>query len=93
MSTRPNGDRDVTYVLGPLVIVCVEDTIDPALSGHAGDVYHSPPQSPEQALALVRLLVGHPVDVLEAGASWRVAVAGGRRIVTVRAGQPEPTVD
>jgi hypothetical protein len=92
MSARSGDDGGVARASGPLVLVCVEDTIEPALSGHAGAVYHSPPQSHEQALALVRLLVGHPVDVLADGDSWRVAVAGGRRIVTIRAGWREPTV-
>jgi hypothetical protein len=92
MSARSSDEEDVACAPGPLVLVCAEDTIDPALSGHTGAVYHSPPQSPEQALALVRLLVGHPVDVLGDGVSWRVAVAGGRRIVTIRAERREPTV-
>ena len=92
MSAKSRGDGDVAGAPGPLVLVSAEDEIDPALSGHAGAVYHSPPQSPEQALALVRLLIGHPVDVPADRASWRVAVAGGTRIVTIHAGRQDPTV-
>lgn len=68
----------------PLVVVRVEDAIDPRLTGRAGMVYESPPQPRGQAITLVRLLVGHVGEATgsEAG-RWVAAVAGGRRIVTL----------
>jgi hypothetical protein len=66
-----------------LVIVRVEDSIDPRLTGRTGGVYQSPPQSPEQAMELVRLLLGWPSGHPDGHARWTTAVAGGRRTVTV----------
>ena len=67
-----------------LVVVRVEDAIDPRLTGRAGVVYESPPQSRGQAIALVQLLLGHGGEPTgnDAGC-WVAAVAGGRRIVTL----------
>jgi hypothetical protein len=67
----------------PLVVVRVEDAIDSRLAGHSGAVYESPPQTREQALALVELLLGCRVDSESSEQQWVAAVAGGRRIVTV----------
>lgn len=65
-----------------LVIVWVEDTIEPQLTEQTGGRYQSPPQTHEQAMALVRLLLGHPVDQ-DGEREWTAPIAGGRRVVTV----------
>ena len=51
-----NGNRPADQ---SLVVVRVEDAIDPRLAGRAGVVYESPPQSRAQAIALVQMLVAH----------------------------------
>jgi hypothetical protein len=47
-----------------LLVVRVEDQINPALAGWAGASYDSPPQPPEQARTLVRLLLGWATEPL-----------------------------
>jgi hypothetical protein len=65
-----------------LAVVHVTDAISTALAGHEGVEYCSPPLPQEEALALVRVLVGN--DPRTAGRrSWRCPIAGGRRTVTV----------
>ena len=64
----------------PAVVVHVEETISPALAGHEGVVYESPPLPRADALALVRLLIGRDCRTAERD-SWRCPVAGGQRTV------------
>lgn len=71
-----------------LVVVCVSDQINPALAGHDGCRYTSPPQPAEQARSLVALLLGCTTDGLDARHSWTQPIAGGRRTITVT---PRPT--
>ena len=66
-----------------LVVVRVEDAIDPALTGSAGARYESPPQPEEDGLALVRPLLGRPAGLAEDCSRWTVPLAGGRRTVTL----------
>jgi hypothetical protein len=66
-----------------LLVVRVEDQINPTLAGRAGASYDSPPQPPEQALTLVRLLLGWSTEPLDGQTRWRCAVAGGTRTVTL----------
>ena len=73
---RPAPDRT-----GSSVVVHVTETIAPALAGHEGCSYHSPPQPREQALRLVRVLVGPSRRVLDGRKCWDLPVAGGRRSV------------
>ena len=80
--TAPSDHYDMP-VDSPLVVVRVEDAIDSRLAGHAGGVYESPPQTHEQALALVALLLGCRADLGNSRERWVAAIAGGRRIVTV----------
>ena len=76
-----NGDSAGT-VGAELVVVRVTDAISPALAGHEGVEYSSPPLPREEALALVRVLVGD--DSPTAGRrSWRCPIAGGQRTVTL----------
>jgi hypothetical protein len=65
---------------GPTVVVHVEETISPALAGHEGVVYESPPLPRIGALALVRVLIGRDCRTAERD-SWRCPVAGGQRTV------------
>jgi len=67
----------------PAVVVHVEETITPALAGREGCTYASPPLPRAEALALVRLLIGHDGPSPEER-GWRCPIAGGRRTVTIR---------
>ena len=58
MSSQPQPNGRAVAAGASLVVVCVEDSIDPKLTGRTGGAYQSPPQTPEQAMALVRLLLG-----------------------------------
>jgi hypothetical protein len=66
-----------------LVVVRVRDHINPALAGHDGCQYTSPPQPAEQARSLVALLLGCTTDALDAQGSWTQPIAGGQRTVSV----------
>jgi hypothetical protein len=82
MSNEANGR--VRLAAGErLVVVRVEDAVDPRLTARAGLVYQSPPQPREQAMALVRLLVGR-TEPANGSDRWAAAIAGGRRVVTLR---------
>jgi hypothetical protein len=65
-----------------LVVVHVTDTISTALAGHDGVEYSSPPLPQEDAIALVRVLVGDDAPTL-GHRSWRCPIAGGQRTVTL----------
>jgi hypothetical protein len=67
----------------PAVVVHVEETITPALAGHDGCTYASPPLPRAEALALVRLLIGRDGHSAEERC-WRCPIAGGQRTVTIR---------
>ena len=81
MSEEANGNGRAGE-LGRLVIVRVKDTIEPQLTGQQGGSYESPPQTHEQAMALVRLLLGRDKDV-DGEREWGAPIAGGRRVVTL----------
>jgi hypothetical protein len=66
-----------------LYAVRVEDAISPALAGHEGYSYVSPPQSRGQALALVALLTGGRRDVEPGRETWTQPIAGGRRCISL----------
>jgi hypothetical protein len=63
-----------------VVVVHVEDRVSPALAVHQGIAYQSPPLHRAEALALVRVLIGHD-DHASEELCWRCAIAGGRRTV------------
>ncbi len=66
--------------LTELYAVLVEEHVSDVLTGHRDQQYASPPQPLEAALVLAALLgAGKLTDVGQA----RVAIAGGRRIVTI----------
>jgi len=64
--------------------VIVTDQVQPALAGHDGISYQSPPQPREYALALARALIGVSQLPDEHG-PWRRASPGGTRIVRIEA--------
>lgn len=91
MSVSAKPDRPNTPGVGAtgeagsvgLAVVAVTETVVSALTGREGCRYTSPPQPREQAMTLVRLLVGG-ADVAANGAGrWSVPIAGGRRVVTL----------
>ena len=65
-----------------LLVVHVRDTITPALAGHDGCNYASPPLSHAEALGLVRLLIGREPQT-EEETFWRCPIAGGQRTVAI----------
>ncbi len=81
MTAEANGRAIATAE--PLVVVRVEDSINPTLAGHAGANYQSPPQPREQALALVWLLLGCASAPLNGDRRWVAPIAGGQRTVTI----------
>ena len=82
MIDQANGEGHVGDA-GSLVVVRVEDAIDPRLSGLTGAAYRSPPQTPRQAMTLVGLLVGGDGHRSNGESRWVTAIAGGRRTVTL----------
>jgi hypothetical protein len=70
----------------PMFVVHVEDTISAALAGHGGVEYRSPPLPREEALALVRVLLGDGRPAAETR-SWRCPIAGGQRTVKLEPAQ------
>jgi len=71
---------------GSVFVVHVEDTISAALAGHDGVEYRSPPLPREEALALVRVLLGDGRPAAETR-SWRCPIAGGQRTVKLEPAQ------
>lgn len=68
-----------------LFVVELREDITEALIGHDGLAYVSPPQTRQQALELVAVLLGHRTKVNgEREHMWRHAIAGGQRSVTLR---------
>lgn len=83
MSSQPHANGRAVAAGESLVIVRVEDAINPRLTGRTGGAYLSPPQTPEQAMALVRLLLGGDGHQPNGESRWVTAIAGGRRTVTI----------
>jgi hypothetical protein len=81
-----NGNRPTAAGPDALVVVRVDDAVNPILAGHAGCSYASPPQPRDQALTLAGLLLGCPVEPVDGGSPWTCPLAGGRRTVTIEPG-------
>jgi hypothetical protein len=81
MTDRANGNGRAGEV-ERLVVVRVEDAIEPTLTEQQGGRYQSPPQTHDQAMALVRLVLGRVPDG-DGARQWTAPIAGGRRVVTV----------
>jgi hypothetical protein len=80
----PAGVVEPRQLSDGLVVIIVEDEINQALAGRSSCHYESPPQSREQALTLVRVLLGSTTDELDGAERWTCPIAGGRRTVTVK---------
>ncbi len=83
MTANAEGNGRPQEAVDWLVIVRVEEVIDLTLTGREGLAYESPPQSREQAMALVRLLLGCSGEPSNGAERWVAPVAGGRRVITV----------
>ena len=83
MSHETNGNGRVGDVRERLVVVRVEDAIEPKLTARTGASYESPPQTREQAMTLVRLLLGCAIGPDGQVGRWTAPIAGGRRVVTL----------
>ena len=58
MTSTPNGNGSGVAPVAELVVVHVRDAINPTLAGRGDASYQSPPQARDDALNLVRLLLG-----------------------------------
>ena len=83
MSHETNGNGRVGDGRERLVVVRVEDAIEPKLTARTGASYESPPQTREQAMTLVRLLLGCASEPDGEDGRWTAPIAGGRRVVTL----------
>jgi hypothetical protein len=83
MNGEPDRNADLACATDSLVIVRVADTVNPILSERRGALYESPPQTREQAMTLVRLLLGFTVVPANGAERWTAPIAGGRRVVTL----------
>ena len=81
MSIRSDGDS-AGAVSAELVVVHVTDAISTVLAGREGVEYSSPPLPQQDAIALVRVLVGDDSPTV-GHRSWRCPIAGGQRTVTL----------
>ena len=78
MTSPGNGDMD------ELVVVYVKDAINSILAGRGDVSYQSPPLPHEEAMTLVRMLLGRGEDFGFADERWICPIAGGQRTVTLR---------
>jgi hypothetical protein len=83
MTVDTNANGRAPGTVAALVVVRVEEVVDLALTGRDGVAYESPPQSREQAMALVRLLLGCAGEPPNGTERWVAPVAGGRRVITL----------
>ena len=61
-------------------VLHVRDLVHADVAGHEGMQYTSPPQTRDEAISLVALLVG-PTREHDDRDRWAIAIAGGRRVV------------
>jgi hypothetical protein len=81
--SQVNGNGRVGDGSERLVVVRVVDAIKPKLTARTGASYESPPQTREQAMTLVRLLLGRSGQSADTEQRWTAPIAGGRRVVTM----------
>jgi hypothetical protein len=84
-TTHTRGRTTSSSPAGALYVVRVVDSVDERLAGHGSCAYTSPAQPCGDALALAQLLLGGAVAIAGGSERWtrRVAIAGGRRTVTL----------
>ena len=83
MTGPANRNGSGVAPVSELVVVHVRDTVNPALAGRGDASYQSPPQAREDALNLVRLLLGRNEAPNASEPRWTCPIAGGRRTVTL----------
>jgi hypothetical protein len=83
MTHERNSNGHARELRERLVVVRVEDAIEPRLTARTGVSYESPPQPREQAMTLVRLLLGCADGPAGHSQRWTAPIAGGRRMVTL----------
>ena len=83
MTRTTNGNGSDVAAVDELVVVHVRDAINPALAGRGDASYQSPPQAREDALNLVRLLLGCNEAPTAGEPRWTCPLAGGQRTVTL----------
>ena len=83
MTRAPNGNGSGVAPVAELVVVHVKDAINPTLAGRPDASYQSPPQAREDALNLVRLLLGGNEAPDASPPRWMCPIAGGQRTVTL----------
>jgi hypothetical protein len=83
MSHERNGNGRVGESPERLVVVRVDEAVEPRLTARTSISYQSPPQSHEPAMALVALLLGCTGDPAGHQERWMAPIAGGRRVVTL----------
>jgi hypothetical protein len=89
-TTADRNARPAPQAAPGLYVVRVVDNVDEQVAGHGSRAYTSPAQPHDNALTLAGLLLGGAIahhDGGEACTRW-VAVAGGRRTVTVEPADP-----
>ena len=83
MTSATNGNGSGVAPVAELVVVHVTDAVNPTLAGRGDASYQSPPQAREEALNLVRLLLGRGEAPRASEPRWTCPIAGGRRTVTL----------
>jgi len=74
----------ITGTTDALVVVRVKDAVSSILAGRGDLSYQSPPLPPEEAMTLVRLLLGRGGTPRSEDVSWRCPIAGGQRTITLQ---------
>ena len=83
MTSTSNSNGSGVAPVDELVVVHVTDAVNPTLAGREGASYQSPPQAREDALRLVRLLLGCNEAPNAGRPRWTRPIAGGQRTVTL----------
>jgi hypothetical protein len=88
--SKSHGDGRHGELGQELVVLYVQDEINPVLTGHGGSQYESPPQPRQQALTLARVLLGYTGGELNGDETWSCPIAGGRRTVALKPTRKPP---